>query len=289
MRTTRISTLLGVPPTGFDPDHTFTTSWLLPPFLLSLLRLLIFLYCIVVQIYDGVATSYSNGQEFSYFTVLTFWGITFYMLVAGIHTLLYALKGRSWLASWPRSLQALHSFYYTTIVTFPVLVTIIYWAILYEGPWFPSVFDRWSNVRVSSQPVDIIVPANRYCQISRHALNTLFSLLEISLPATNAPPLLHLVGLVLLLLMYLALAYITHATQGFYVYSFLDPDKGSGKVTGYCFGIFAAILIIFFVVWGLIWVRRRISRSGKRSRKDLERPSSLEGDIELRTGMTRVK
>lgn len=289
MRTKPLSTLLGVPPTGFDPDHTFTTSWLLPPLLLSLLRLLVFTYCIVVQIYHGVATAYLNGQEFSYFTVLTFWGITFYMLVAGIHTLVYALKGRSWLDGWPRWLQALHSFYYTTIVTFPALVTVVYWAVLYAGPWFPSVFDRWSNVRFFSYFFDIISLANCRDQISRHALNTLFALLEILLPATNPPPLLHLVGLVVLLLMYLALAYLTHATQGFYVYSFLDPERGSGKVTAYCFGIFAAIVIIYFVVWGLIWIRRRITTPGKKSRRDLERPSLLDRDIELSTGTTRVK
>jgi hypothetical protein len=157
MRRTPLSTLLGVPPSGFDPNHTFTTSWLLPPLLLSILRLLIFTYCLATQlahwIYDGVHSSaFLIGQEFSYFTVLTFWGILFYMLVAGVHTLVYALKGRSWLDAWPRWLQALHSFYYTTIVTFPVLVTIVYWAILYDGPWFPLVFDGWSNVRYLSPP-----------------------------------------------------------------------------------------------------------------------------------------
>ncbi|KEF55045.1 uncharacterized protein A1O9_08698 [Exophiala aquamarina CBS 119918] len=270
-----LSTLLGVPPSGFDPNHTFTTSWLLPPLLLSILRLLIFTYCLATQlthwIYDGVHSSrFLIGQEFSYFTVLTFWGILFYMLVAGVHTLVYAIKGRSWLDRWPRWLQALHSFYYTTIVTFPILVTIVYWAILYDGPWFPLTFNAWSN-------------------ISRHALNTFFCLLEIFLPATNPPPFLHVVGLIVLLLLYLGLAYLTHATQGFYVYNFLDPDTGAGKVTGYCFGIFAAILIIFFVVWGLIWVRRRLARQGKRSRRDVHRHVSTDGDVELSGRVSQVK
>lgn len=146
-----LSTLLDIPSTGFDPDHTFTTSWLLPPILLASLRLLVFLYCLATQlthwIYDGVNDSANLiGREFSYFTVLTFWGILFYSLVAGTHTLVYALKGRSWLDRWPRPLQALHTFFYTTVVTFPFLVTIVYWAILYDGPWFPEEFNAWSNV-----------------------------------------------------------------------------------------------------------------------------------------------
>lgn len=93
----------------------------------------------------------------------------------------------------------------------------------------------------------------------------------------------------MLLLLYLGLAYLTHATQGFYVYNFLDPDTGAGKVTGYCFGIFAAILVIFFVVWGLIWVRRRLTRPGKRSPRDVDRNASIDRDVELSGRVSRVK
>ena len=97
-------------------------------------------------------------------------------------------------------------------------------------------------------------------QISQHALNSLFAILEIVLPRTSPPPPLHILFLVILLACYLALAYITHATQGWYPYSFLDTSKGSGRVTGYCFGILAAICVIFGVVWGLIWLRNRVTQ-----------------------------
>ena len=97
-------------------------------------------------------------------------------------------------------------------------------------------------------------------QISQHALNSLFAIFEIIMPRTSPPPPLHILFLVILLACYLALAYITHATQGWYPYSFLDTSKGSGRVTGYCFGILAAIVIIFGVVWGLIWLRNRVTQ-----------------------------
>jgi hypothetical protein len=126
-------------------------------------------------------------------------------------------------------------------------------------------------------------------QISRHALNSFFCLLEIILPATDPPPFLHVVGLIIILLLYLGLAYLTHATQGLYVYNFLDPDTGSGKVTGYCFGILIAISIIFFVVWGLIWTRRKFTRQGKKSQRDFDRHSSVDGDVELSGRVMRVK
>jgi hypothetical protein len=85
------------------------------------------------------------GELFSYFTDLTYWGLAFYFVVSATHTFIYARSGRQILQSWPRPLQALHVLFYTTITTFPFLVTIVYWGILYDG--FDSKFERWSNVR----------------------------------------------------------------------------------------------------------------------------------------------
>jgi hypothetical protein len=117
----------------------------------------------------------------------------------------------------------------------------------------------------------------------------LFALVEITIPATNPPPLLHLVGLIILLLLYLALAYLTHATEGFYVYDFLDPSKGSGRVAGYCFGIAAAIIVIFFLVRGLLWLRRRYTKDGKRSQRDVPSNPSLGEDIEMSSDIEPFK
>jgi hypothetical protein len=101
--------------------------------------------------------------------------------------------------------------------------------------------------------------------------------LEIFLPATLPHPPINLAFLILILLLYLALAYLTHYDEGFYTYSFLDPGshgQHSGRVAGYCFGILAAIIVIFAVSWALIWLRRRrlVGEGGsiKRSRRDPE-------------------
>jgi hypothetical protein len=47
--------------------------------------------------------------------------------------------------------------------------------------------------------------------------------------------------------MYLGVAYITHATQGFYVYSFLNPSKGS-ILAAYIIGILAGTVLVFSIV-----------------------------------------
>ena len=123
-------------------------------------------------------------------------------------------------------------------------------------------------------------------QLSQHAINSFFCLFEILIPRTNPPPPLHLAFLVLILALYLALAYITHATQGFYPYSFLDISKGSGKVAGYIIGILVAACIIYGVVWGLIWVRRRVTEGawgmkGKFSKKDLQNRDARLASMEM--------
>lgn len=109
---------------------------------------------------------------------------------------------------------------------------------LYSAPWFPVRFNAWSNV-------------------SEHALNSAFALFELVLPRTQPPPWIHLLWLIVVLLAYLALAFVTLADQGWYTYSFLDHDEvgGRGLVAAYVFGIALAIVIIFAVVWALIRLR----------------------------------
>lgn len=153
MRRPRISpsSLFGVNPT-LDSLHLYETSWLLPPALLATLRGLIALYLftsiIVIWAWDGSHhDSSAIGHSFSYFTWLTYWGLGFYFLFATIHTAWYAKTGRSVLFErWYRVFRALHALLYTTITTFPFLVTIVFWAILFKPPFYKEVFLGWSNV-----------------------------------------------------------------------------------------------------------------------------------------------
>ncbi|OJD32905.1 alpha beta hydrolase fold-1 [Diplodia corticola] len=105
-------------------------------------------------------------------------------------------------------------------------------------------------------------------------MNSGFALLEVLLPRTAPAPWWHMAPLTLLLALYLGLAYVTHAAQGFYVYSFLDIQaNGSGSVTAYCFGILIGMAIIFvlvrFLVKGRVWVTERAwGMDGKFSRRE---------------------
>ncbi|KAH8700685.1 hypothetical protein BGW36DRAFT_134419 [Talaromyces proteolyticus] len=268
--------LFGADP-SLDHQHPFETSWCLPPLVLAGYRAIVAIYIFfcIFFIFGWYATHDEDatiGQSFSYFTWLNFWGMGFYFLVASIHTFVYAAIGRSAIFNkLPRAFIGLHSLFYTCVTTFPFLVVIIFWAILYSGSWYTYWFGAWSN-------------------ISQHGLIGFYALLEVFLTTTPPHPLLHLAFLILLLLLYLALAYLTHKTEGFYTYSFLDPgNRGqhSGKVAGYAFAILAAIIVIFAVTWFLIWSRRKLTGGRiKRARKDRELVySNQRGRLGRRRGM----
>lgn len=169
MRRIPLTTLFGVDPTS-DDKHHFETSWLLPPALLAGLRSLISLYIFTSIFFfwgwDGThGDRAAIGQSFSYFTWLTYWGIGFYMLFAAIHTACYARTGRSVLLDrWPRAFRVLHSLLYATVTTFPFLVTIVFWVLLFSPPWYKKTFTGWQNVRIVSiglQASFLIYPPHR--------------------------------------------------------------------------------------------------------------------------------
>jgi hypothetical protein len=112
----------------------------------------------------------------------------------------------------------------------------VYWGILAPSH-FSSTFSIWSNA-------------------SQHALNSVYALFEIIFPRTLPLPWLDTIPIIILLALYLGLAYLTHATQGFYVYGFLDLQAHpSGIVAAYIIGILVASIIIFLIVRYLIMLR----------------------------------
>ena len=148
-----LTTLFGVDPTT-DENHHFETSWALPPAILAGLRGLISLYIFTsIFIFWGWCGAHDDhssiGHSFGYFTWLTYWGIGFYMLFATIHTACYARTGFALLLDrWPRALRVLHSLLYVTVTTYPFLVTVVYWALLFAPPWYNKIFTGWQNVRI---------------------------------------------------------------------------------------------------------------------------------------------
>ncbi|KDQ06808.1 hypothetical protein BOTBODRAFT_39349 [Botryobasidium botryosum FD-172 SS1] len=243
--------------TPFDPTYKLVTSHFVSPTVLAAFRLALAVYSLVTLIiyliYDSVTLH--DGETFlSYFTHLSYIGLCAYFFASGVQTFFFARSLKRHyqsyptgadtypLQKWPRFLQFLHSLLFSTISTFPILVTIVFWALLSDPTTLGTPFNAWEN-------------------ISFHAMNSGFVVLEIFLGRMGPSPWSHLPFLVLMLAGYLGVAYVTHATQGFYTYSFLNPAHGGGRLAGYIIGILVAELIIFAIVWVVCWLRDRPFRN----------------------------
>ena len=177
-------------------------------------------------------------------------------------------------------------------MTYPFLVTIVYWGVLYKAPWFPVVEDAWSNVRILSSLALMCcfadIPGS---QVSKHAINSAWALFEVLLTCTSPRPPLHMLFLIMLLALYLGLAYLTKATEGFYVYSFLDPSTGVNHVVAYCIGIPVAACVIFGIVEGVLWLRNKATKNKAKYTHELgEKPDGSVGEtygevVEMREEM----
>ncbi|KAI5118345.1 hypothetical protein M0805_009148 [Coniferiporia weirii] len=232
---------------SFDAEATFVTSPILSPLALAVVRLTLAFYTFFTLVFDLVwygVRLHAADTFFSYFTLLSYIGLCAYLFASGVQTLTYALsRGRKYplRESWPRFLQFLHVLLFSTITTFPIIVTIVYWAALHPGNPFTDRYQVWANTSI-------------------HALNTVFAFFEMLCTHAGPAPWTHIPFLVVLLACYLGVAYITHATQGFYTYSFLDPKKEGPALAGWIIGIAAAAVVVFTITRTLCVLRRRLVR-----------------------------
>ncbi|KAG1717200.1 hypothetical protein EDB19DRAFT_1900493 [Suillus lakei] len=216
----------------FDPACRLVTSPFFSPLSLGALRLLFAIYSLVTTI---TVLVFESSSIFSYFTDLSYIGLVAYFWASSIQTIVFVLRGQKAypLQKWPRILQLLHILLYTTITIFPIIVTVVFWALLASSSTFSTQYSVWSNV-------------------SQHAMNSGFTLFEILLTNAGPSPWSHITPCLVLFACYLGVAYITHATQGFYSYDFLDPSPFtlSGMGVGYC--------ILFTIVKGICTLRCRL-------------------------------
>ncbi|KAH0826354.1 hypothetical protein J3R83DRAFT_5314 [Lanmaoa asiatica] len=229
----------------FDPTFHYVTSPVFSPTILGALRSLFAVYSLITAIttlaFESVVLHDANSY-LSYFTHLSYIGLVAYFWASSVQTIAFVLRGRKSypLQTWPRFLQLLHVSLYSTVVVFPIIVTAVFWSLLASSATFQTAYSTWSN-------------------ISQHAMNTGFALFEILFTHCGPSPWSHLVLLILILAGYLGVAYITHATQGIYTYSFLDPTKEQGLLAAYIIGIAVGCCVVFSVVKGVCLLRRRIS------------------------------
>ncbi|CAK4027461.1 Hypothetical predicted protein [Lecanosticta acicola] len=267
-------------PPSTDAARQYVTSYILHPYALALLRSIMSLYCFSTIIigyswlaHDSAPNTLKDihiptytllldvgfiGESFSFFTFLTWWSLAFYFGISAFHTFDYArslrrggkpdeLLQRSFSYHW--SFELAYSLWHTTVTTYPFLVSIVFWAMMYGSPWPTSKFAQWINISV-------------------HGLNSLFTIFEVVFSAARPPAFLgHLLVVMLVLSMYLGLAYLSKATADFYPYAWMDPQFGWQGIVAHVFGYAGGMIGIYSVVWGVKWITSRIAE-GPRTNSD---------------------
>jgi len=227
----------------FDPQHSLVTSPIYAPLLLASIRLLFGFYYVVYFIFkfswDSIHFPQNLKEFFSYFTHLSAIGLCAYFWAAGVQTLAYARRKKYPLQHWPKFFQLLHLWLSATATTFPFVVTIAYWGLLASSTTFATPYSAWDNISV-------------------HILNSVFALSEILLTFVGPIPWLYLPVCIFTIGLYIGLAYVTHVSQNFYPYKFLDPVRYGGLVAAYVFGVLIGECIIFSIAWGLAKLRNKI-------------------------------
>ena len=156
----------------FSPVYS-PTSLICQPQFLSLSGI----FLIIGGLFFCVATTGDIDSYFSYFTDITFISLTFYLLFAALHTLVYAFTGRFPLNRWYRPFQLAYTILFTTIITFPIVVTVVYWSLLASKSTFATTYSTWSN-------------------ISKHAMNSGFAVFEILFSAVVKQPWSHIIWII---------------------------------------------------------------------------------------------
>lgn len=260
----------GVTQPDFDPENRFVTSPFLPPLALGVIRLVFAIYmtiCIITEpilLKRGRRTRRDAVKFPSYFTNITFISLAWYIRtpldnisyfwVSGVYSLIYHFTGTSPLRRYHKFLQLLHTLFYSTISTFPFIVTAVFWSLISVPPHkkaFSTVFLQWTN-------------------ISFHCLNSVFAFFEVMGSAVRPQRWTHSFVILGILILYIAMAYIIRAAAKFYVYEFMDVGMMGGLTAAYIFGIGAMGVLCFFVVQGIVWIKGTIGLRGVwRSKYDL--------------------
>ncbi|KAF8647544.1 hypothetical protein AX16_006633 [Volvariella volvacea WC 439] len=234
----------------FDPRRKLVTSPIFSAKVLAFIRLLFaayslgtFFFTLFFEIFE-----LKTGQKFlCFFTNLSYSGLCGYFSIAGYHTLKYAKHSEEAypLQRWSKVFQWLHLMLLATITTFPIIVTVVFWGLLLPTQSFDTTYDLWADISV-------------------HALNAVFALFEILF--TNTPPAewKMLIPCIVIQGLYLGVAYITKATQGFYPYPFLDPAEEGPLVAAYIVGIAVAEIVVFAIVRFIVVGREKLAIKLKR-------------------------
>ncbi|KAK3819544.1 MAG: hypothetical protein J3Q66DRAFT_159532 [Benniella sp.] len=212
----------------FEPDRIVTSN-IVRPKTLAILRGILCTYSLIVVV-SLWATASSATTYLSFFTNLTYLGLTFYLMCTTLWSIGYLRQPSHERAQWLKNRSPwwgrIHWLLYSTVVTFHFIVPVVFWTLLSNGG-IRSALGNWQNISV-------------------HALDGAFAIFELVFNRHMLEPI-HSFVVAGVMVLYMLLTFVVHATEDRWVYPFLDWDQGA-ICAAYYIGIAIGLFVVFFVL-----------------------------------------
>ncbi|CAO3653847.1 unnamed protein product [Mucor hiemalis] len=225
---------------GFDqfvPETAVTSHWISSKALFAIRLILAVYTTITMWVNIGVSKS---GKTFAFFTTLTFVGLHAYNVTACVHHFRYLRnKNMNFMLNQPSFLNYLYVYLYCTVVTFNIVTPVVFWSILAKGYSPKDVMGLWLNV-------------------SLHLVTFFIMIIDVILNRMRIP-IRMVIFVILTVLFYMFLAFIVYATNGFWVYPFLDWKQG-GKAAIWYVAVALIVVVSFFIQVLIHYLRDLIAR-----------------------------
>ncbi|KAG0326990.1 hypothetical protein BG000_001170, partial [Podila horticola] len=202
----------------FEPERMVTSNWVGPKILAGVRFVeTLYVWIVIISVWASSATAV---DYLKYFTNLTYCGLAVYLLCTSLWTIGYLRQPSSERSDWITSkaggwLGYLHWLLYSTVITFHIVVPIVFWTLLSTGTP-TTALGRWHNYSVHL--LDGVLAISELV-FNRHFLQPIHSLFVAGV-----------------MLFYMFLTFVVHKTQGTWVYPFLNWDQGP-KAAIYYIGI----------------------------------------------------
>ncbi|KAF9897186.1 hypothetical protein BX616_006042, partial [Lobosporangium transversale] len=123
-----------------------------------------------------------------------------------------------------------HWLLYATVVTFHIIVPIVFWTMLNK----------------SNEDLENMSTLHSWTNASVHAVDGASAIFELVFNRHFLKPM-HSLFVAGIMILYMLLTFVVHATEGIWVYPFLDWDQGP-IAAAYYLGVAVALFIIYFVL-----------------------------------------
>ncbi|KAJ2082676.1 hypothetical protein H4R24_001426 [Coemansia sp. RSA 988] len=205
---------------------------------LVLLRAVLFSYTLGVWI-CAIIFDAQHGEmsgHFAYFTHLCYTGLLAYLGASLVHTVSSWRRGGtpSSFEGMPRTLQLLHWLLFESALVYAVVVTAMFWGLLYKAQTYSTAEHRWLNASV-------------------HATNAVCILVDAAAGAmVFSAHWSHPLVLVVIVTLYLALVFLNKAINGWFAYDFINYKEHGWVVLATALGIAAGIVVVYYALHGIL-------------------------------------